>query len=129
MGDPFLRGAYVVYDLDNNEISLANTNYDGGDDDIHEIGTGTTAVPGATLMPSPVTSATGDGTGIGAPSTITLGVESTGTGTAATASATTTGTSGGSASSSSSSGMAALPTTMPNHLLPGIVGAGLLLAL
>lgn len=129
MGDPFLRGAYVVYDLDNNEISLANTNYDGGDDDIHEIGTGTTAVPGATLMPSPVTSATGDGTGIGAPSTITLGAESTGTGTAAaTATATTTGTSGG-ASSSSSSGMAAMPTGMPNNLLSGIVGAGLLLAL
>ncbi|KAJ6021377.1 hypothetical protein N7540_006881 [Penicillium herquei] len=92
MGDPFLRGAYVVYDLANNEISLANTNYDDGDDDIVEIGTGTAAVPGATLMPSPVTSATGAGY-----------VQST--------------------------GAAALPTSNPNHLLPGLLGAGLLLAL
>ncbi|KAJ5722627.1 hypothetical protein N7488_000662 [Penicillium malachiteum] len=98
MGDPFLRGAYVVYDLANNEISLANTNYDGGDDDIVEIGTGTAAVPGATLMPNPVTSATGAG-------------------------------SVATATSSKGLAVAALPTANANNLLPGLLGAGLLLAL
>ncbi|KAJ5633097.1 hypothetical protein N7490_009436 [Penicillium lividum] len=129
MGDSFLRGAYVVYDLDNNEISLANTNTDGGDDDILEIGTGTAAVPGATLMPSAVTSATGNGVAVAAtavasgssePSGTT--VEVTVTGTAATETAT------GGASSTSSKGLA-VPTAKPNHLLPGLLGAGLLLAL
>lgn len=132
MGDPFLRGAYVVYDLDNNEISLANANYDGGDDDIHEIGTGTTAVPGATLMPSPVTSATGNGaaqtsaaysSGSGS-----SGTTASVTGTASESKATGTAESGG-ATSTASKALAALPTSNPNHLLPGLLGAGLLLAL
>jgi hypothetical protein len=123
MGDSFMRGAYIVYDLANNEISLANTNYDGGDDDILEIGTGTDAVPGATLMPSAVTSATGNGvnpTGATAAKGTTVYV--TGTGTA-------TGAAKGGAATSTSKGLAALPTSNPNHLLPGILGAGLLLAL
>lgn len=126
MGDPFLRGAYVVYDLANNEISLANANYNGGKDDILEIGTGTAAVPGATLMPSAVTSATGNGaaataTGSGS------GSGSQGTTVYITGSATGTAKSGD-ATSTSSKGLAALPTGSPN-LLPGILGAGLLLAL
>ncbi|OOQ82675.1 aspartic-type endopeptidase opsB [Penicillium brasilianum] len=127
MGDPFLRGAYVVYDLANNEISLANANYDGGKDDILEIGTGTAAVPGATLMPSAVTSATGNGaaaTGTGSGSS---GSGSQGTTIYITGSVTATAKSGG-ATSTSSKGLAALPTGSPN-LLPGILGAGLLLAL
>lgn len=128
MGDPFLRGAYVVYDLVNNEISLANTDYDGGDDDIHEIGTGTAAVPDATLMPSPVTSATGNG-----PNETTASGGSSGSlGSATTAyvTGTATGTAeSGGATSTSSSGLAALPTGKPNHLLSGVLGAGLLLAL
>ncbi|KAJ5935749.1 hypothetical protein N7466_005296 [Penicillium verhagenii] len=130
MGDSFMRGAYIVYDLGNNEISLANTNYDGGDDDILEIGTGTTAVPGATLMPSPVTSATGNGVAAtdaaNASGSGSSGSDSTTTD--ATSTATGTASSGG-ASSTSSKGMAALPTSMPNHLLSGVLGAGLLLAL
>lgn len=124
MGDSFLRSAYVVYDLANNEISLANTNYDGGDDDILEIGTGTAAVPGATLMPSAVTSATGNG------ASATAGSESHGTTIyAATGSTTGTASNGAATSTSSSKGLAVLPTNNPNHLLPGILGAGLLLAL
>jgi hypothetical protein len=124
MGDSFLRSAYVVYDLANNEISLANTNYDGGDDDILEIGTGTAAVPGATLMPSAVTSATGNG------ASATAGSESHGTTIYATTGSTTgTASNGAATSTSSSKGLASLPTNNPNHLLPGILGAGLLLAL
>lgn len=130
MGDTFLRSAYVVYDLANNEISLANTNYDGGDDDIHEIGTGTDAVPGATLMPSAVTSATGLDPSATVASSGSSGSEPTGTTVYVTDTSTATGAANsGSASSTSSQGMAALPTSNPNHLLPGLLGAGLLLAL
>ncbi|KAK7711674.1 hypothetical protein SLS57_007967 [Botryosphaeria dothidea] len=48
LGDTFLRSAYVVYDLANNEISLAQTNYNSTDSNINEIGTGTASVPDAT---------------------------------------------------------------------------------
>ncbi|KAJ5988009.1 Peptidase A1 [Penicillium waksmanii] len=131
MGDPFLRGAYVVYDLANNEISLANTDYNGGDDDIHEIGTGTAAVPGATLMPSPVTSATGNGpneTTASGGNSGSLGPESVVTTAYVTATATGTAESGG-ATSTSSKGLAASSTGKSNHFLSGVLGAGLLLAL
>ncbi|OQE03189.1 hypothetical protein PENSOL_c001G11163 [Penicillium solitum] len=130
MGDTFLRSAYVVYDLANNEISLANTNSDGGDDDIHEIGTGTDAVPDATLMPSAVTSATGLEPSATITSSGSSGSEPTETTVDVTGTSTATGAArSGGASSTSSQGMAALPTSNPNHLLPGLLGAGLLLAL
>jgi hypothetical protein len=126
LGDTFLRSAYVVYDLDNNEISLANTNFNPGKDDIVEIGTGADAVPGATLVPSAVSTATGNGV-----ETATTGVPSaTGvsitTGSAATATGSAT-TSASAKSTSTSSGMAALPTGNAKNLLSGLAGAGLLL--
>ncbi|KAL8734274.1 MAG: hypothetical protein Q9181_003265 [Wetmoreana brouardii] len=40
LGDIFLRSAYVVFDLANNEISLAQTNFDPKGSHIMEIGTG-----------------------------------------------------------------------------------------
>ncbi|KAI9369661.1 aspartic peptidase domain-containing protein [Aspergillus egyptiacus] len=58
LGDSFLRSAYVVFDLDNNEISMAQANYNPGDDHILEIGSGDDAVPQATDVPNPVTTAT-----------------------------------------------------------------------
>lgn len=126
LGDSFLRSAYVVYDLDNNEISLANTNFNPGEDDILEIGTGSGAVPGATLVPSAVSTATGNGV-----QTATTGVPTV-TGTSITTGSATTashGTStGGSAKSTgTSTGMATLPTGNAKHLLSGLAGAGLLL--
>lgn len=131
MGDPFLRGAYVVYDLENNEISLANTDYDGGDDDIHEIGTGTAAVPDATLMPSPVTSATGNGVSeTDAPDGSSGSLGSGSDQTTKYIIATTTGTAEiGGATSTSSKGLGVLPTFQPSQLLSGVIGAGILLAL
>lgn len=48
LGDTFLRSAYVVFDLDNNEISLAQSNMNASDSDVVEIGTGADAVPSAT---------------------------------------------------------------------------------
>lgn len=58
LGDSFLRSAYVVFDLDNNEISMAQANYESGDDHILEISSGDDPVPDATDVPDPVTNAT-----------------------------------------------------------------------
>ena len=55
LGDPFLRSAYVVYDLANNMISIAQTNFNATKDRILEIGTGPSAVPDAVLIQNPVT--------------------------------------------------------------------------
>lgn len=53
LGDTFLRSAYVVYDLENHEISLAQTNFNSTRDEILEIGTGSDAVPNRTGTASP----------------------------------------------------------------------------
>lgn len=45
LGDSFLRAAYVVYDLDNNEISLAQTKYNVTTEKIVEIARGSNGVP------------------------------------------------------------------------------------
>ena len=57
LGDTFLRSAYVVYDLANNEISLAQTDFNATDSNIKEIGTGTASVPDATPVSNAVTAA------------------------------------------------------------------------
>lgn len=54
LGDTFLRSAYVVFDLANNEISLAQTNFNATDSHISEIGTGTASVPDATPVVSAI---------------------------------------------------------------------------
>lgn len=41
-GDTFLRSAYVVYDIDKEEIGLAQTKFDVSDSDVMEIGKGKT---------------------------------------------------------------------------------------
>ncbi|KAK9249011.1 aspartic peptidase domain-containing protein [Lipomyces tetrasporus] len=52
LGDTFLRSAYVVYDLDNHVIALAQTIFNETESDIVAIGTGTTAIPGVTATAS-----------------------------------------------------------------------------
>ncbi|KAH9883233.1 aspartic peptidase domain-containing protein [Xylariomycetidae sp. FL2044] len=42
LGDTFLRSAYVVYDIDNNEISIAQTNFNTTDSNVVEIASGST---------------------------------------------------------------------------------------
>ncbi|KAK3302464.1 aspartic peptidase domain-containing protein [Chaetomium strumarium] len=54
LGDTFLRSAYVVYDLDNNYISLAQTRFNATATKVREIGTGEDSVPGATKVANPV---------------------------------------------------------------------------
>lgn len=56
LGDTFLRSAYVVYDIDNNEISLAQTNFNATSSNVLEITTGTAAVPDATGVANAVSS-------------------------------------------------------------------------
>jgi hypothetical protein len=54
LGDTFLRSAYVVYDLENHEIALAQTNFNSTTDRILEIGRGRNAVPDASRVQDPV---------------------------------------------------------------------------
>ncbi|OAA64180.1 aspartic-type endopeptidase [Niveomyces insectorum RCEF 264] len=59
LGDTFLRSAYVVYDLGNNQISLAQTVFNTSASNVLEIGTGTTGVPDATLVANSVAATSG----------------------------------------------------------------------
>lgn len=56
LGDTFLRSAYVVYDLQNNEISLAQTDFNATGTNIQEIVNGTDPVPGAVAASTTITS-------------------------------------------------------------------------
>lgn len=79
LGDTFLRSAYVVYDLANNEISLAQTVFNATASDIQEIGTGASSVPNATPVANPVTSVVAESGGArlgGATGTATGGIGS-----------------------------------------------------
>ncbi|KZF21298.1 aspartyl protease [Xylona heveae TC161] len=108
LGDTFIRSAYIVYDLTNNEISLAQTKFNTTDNNIQEI-SNSTGVPGATKVTGAVTSVavqTG-GARIGNP---------TGSGTISGPTATATHKSG------------AESTRVPLALAAGFVAAGLALA-
>jgi hypothetical protein len=54
LGDTFLRSAYVVYDLDNNEISLAQTNFNSTESSVEEITQGGDGVPNAEAVQNAV---------------------------------------------------------------------------
>lgn len=59
LGDTFLRSAYVVFDIDNSEVSLAQTNFNANGSDVVEIGTGTGSVPNATPVANAVVATQG----------------------------------------------------------------------
>ncbi|KAI9677618.1 MAG: hypothetical protein M1817_006572 [Caeruleum heppii] len=79
LGDTFLRSAYVVYDLANNEISLAQTNFNSTTDNILEIGTGSNSVPDATGVANPIVAqpTQGGGNRLGGQPTIVGGATAT----------------------------------------------------
>jgi hypothetical protein len=80
LGDTFLRSAYVVYDLDQNEISLAQTNFNSTGGSVQEIRKNA-GVPSATQVQNAVTSVAafsdgarlGSGIGIGGVSSSSVG--------------------------------------------------------
>ncbi|KAF2878358.1 aspartic peptidase domain-containing protein [Massariosphaeria phaeospora] len=55
LGDTFLRSAYVVYDLENNQIGLAQTNFNATDSSVSEIQSGEDGVPNASAVRNAVT--------------------------------------------------------------------------
>lgn len=126
-GDTFLRSAYVVYDLDNKLISLANTNFNATGSNVQEIRSGTNGVPGVS------TTVTGGIAGAsytsnpypgGAQSTRTGpygGTSAVPTGALITQNGVASGTAAAAASASPSKGVAAKAT--------GVVGAGALLGM
>jgi len=59
LGDTFLRSAYVVYDLSNHQVSLAQTNFNATTDNYKAIEAGPGGVPDATMVPNPVTDVKG----------------------------------------------------------------------
>ncbi|KAF1966429.1 candidapepsin-4 precursor [Bimuria novae-zelandiae CBS 107.79] len=63
LGDTFLRSAYVVYDLGNNEIALAQTVFNATQSNIQEIQSGDDGVPSATGVSHPVSSLSVQGGG------------------------------------------------------------------
>jgi hypothetical protein len=78
LGDTFIRSAYLVYDLDSNEISIAQTNFNATGTNVQEIGTGTTGVPDATLVANAATATAGVAGGEVA-GTVTIGIGGTST--------------------------------------------------
>ncbi|KAF2471309.1 candidapepsin-4 precursor [Lindgomyces ingoldianus] len=56
LGDTFLRSAYVVYDLENNQIALAQTNFNATKTSIQEIQSGSNGVPDASGVANAVSS-------------------------------------------------------------------------
>lgn len=59
LGDTFLRSAYVVYDMNNNEVAMAQSNFEPKGSDVVEVGSGKDAVPGATAASNPVAAKSG----------------------------------------------------------------------
>ena len=62
LGDTFLRSAYVVYDLDNNQISIAPTKFNSTTSNVLEIAAGSNGVPDATLVANAATATQGGNT-------------------------------------------------------------------
>lgn len=62
-GDTFLRSAYVVYDLDNNQIALAQTDFNATGSNVVAFASKGAAIPSASIAPSQL-QVTGTATGI-----------------------------------------------------------------
>jgi hypothetical protein len=61
LGDTFIRSAYLVYDLANNEISMAQTKFNSTATNVVEITSGSSAVPDATAVANPAAASAGTG--------------------------------------------------------------------
>ena len=122
LGDVFLRYTYAVFDVDNNEVHVAQSVINATDSNILEIGSGPGAVPNGTQP-------TG-GNSTGATPTASGGAvatSSSGSGSG-TATGTATGT-GSTAGPSSTSGLSSMGATQSFTGVAGLLIAGLLFAL
>ena len=63
LGDTFIRNAYVVYDISNNQISLAQTDQTATDSNVMEISNGTNGVPDVTGSAAPPSATLGGDSG------------------------------------------------------------------
>ena len=112
LGDTFLRSAYVVYDLTNNVVALAQTNFNSTSSSVVDFQASATGIPNVSGVASSVavTETASGALGLGGGHTSTV------TGTHATTTSKTTGTGTGSASttsSTSSSSKSAAVGTVP----------------
>lgn len=112
LGDNFLRNAYVVYDLTNNEISMAPTNFDESKGEILEISNGAKPVSGVFVSTTPLATVP---TAVVSPSAVRVFP--------------TKSTSSASIASPTSKGVAAAPSTYSNNILAGLVSVGFAIAL
>jgi hypothetical protein len=120
LGDNFLRNAYVVYDLSNNEISLAQKSLNPGPDNILEI-LNTTNAALAAITVSVATSAP-------IPTSVLKDVKPTMTGDIWGWYPTGTNQQLF-PSTTSSKAIAALPTSNPRGMIVGLARAALLIAM
>ncbi|MCJ1400376.1 hypothetical protein MMC11_003581 [Xylographa trunciseda] len=111
LGDTFIRSAYIVYDLANNQISLAQTDFGATGSNVMEIGTGKNSVPSAS--------------GVGNAATATV----TGTAVIGGVTGTSTSTATGSSASSSKSSEAGPISHAHLGVWAGVAAAGMLFAL
>lgn len=74
LGDTFLRSAYVVYDIDDNQVALAQTNFNSTETNIIEIQASASGIPGVSGVATGVT--------VSATATQPIGVGKSGTATA-----------------------------------------------
>lgn len=130
LGDSFLRAAYVVYDLDNNEIGMAQTKYNVTDSDIVAI---TDSIParatGSAVALSSTVSADLGGVDGGTAGTVSASVVSaSATGFSITVSRTSTaaaetgGATSGSTSSSASSAATSKSSATESQVVLGVSG-------
>jgi Eukaryotic aspartyl protease len=63
LGDTFIRSAYIVYDLSNNQISIAQTNFNATKSNVLEITASTSGVPSATAVQNAATATPGSSGG------------------------------------------------------------------
>jgi hypothetical protein len=134
LGDTFLRSAYVVYDLDNNQIALAQTDFNATDSNIVPFPSKGAPIPSATLASNEI-SVTATGAGI---PRVTEPGSVTGVGSAATYNPTPTGYSaaaGFQSTQTSASGKKSASPGVPEPfqgamaLVVGMMGAGVLLGM
>lgn len=135
LGDTFLRSAYVVYDLDNRQLSLAQTDFNSTTSNVREIAAGANGVPGvsatATGAAAAQTATAGQvhgGTAVAATVAQTAG-SGVFTGLAPLAATTGTGSTSGSGAGPAPQLLMGFPSVITTGLVAALAGMGALMVL